>query len=72
MVEVPKELQKFNINVVYCGIQPNTHTFLVKKIANQILVEEKIWKEVKHMRKAIGFIMLAITFATMFGQAFMF
>lgn len=44
MVEVPKELQKFNMNVVYCGTQPDTHNFLVKRIAQDIITEELIEK----------------------------
>ncbi len=56
MAEIPKELQGFNIKVVYCGTQPDTHKFLVNKIGEEIKeeIKRKIKAEIRegHMRKA--------------------
>lgn len=41
MIEVPKELQKFNIKVVCCDTQPNTHEWLIKKITKKIEEERR-------------------------------
>ena len=40
MVEVPEELRKFNINIVYTGEEAKPPQFLVRRIAEEILTEE--------------------------------